>query len=157
MTRNNRMIQEEIHDPYFVKEKHRSRATCAKCGVVQHDGVFEWLKPVSEKTEKMICPACRRIDDAYAGGIVVLEGPFLARHRDDATNLIKNIEESEKGRRPLERIMNIATDEGKIEIKTTYEHLARRIGEAVHRAFKGELTFLYSTDEKFVRVRWHRD
>jgi hypothetical protein len=29
--------------------------------------------------------------------------------------------------------------EGRLDISTTYEHIARRIGEAVHKACKGEL------------------
>jgi hypothetical protein len=31
----------------------------------------------------MVCPACRRIEDEYAGGNVVFEGAFLEKHSDE--------------------------------------------------------------------------
>ncbi|MDQ7055714.1 MAG: hypothetical protein Q9M89_04205 [Persephonella sp.] len=51
----------------------------------------------------MICPACRRIEDRYEGGIVEFKGEFLQSHRDEIINLIKNVEEEEISYRPLER------------------------------------------------------
>ena len=80
-------------------------------------------------------------DPYFAGGEVLLEGAFLKKHGDEVANIVKNTEETEKEQRPLERIIDITACEDRIEVKTTYEHLARRIGEAVHRAFKGESSF----------------
>ncbi|HHG73949.1 MAG TPA: ATPase, partial [Persephonella sp.] len=72
--RKDRLIQEYIHDPYFTKEKYPDPSICERCGVVFHEGVFQWIEPPPKNAEKMICPACRRIEDRYEGGIVVLEG-----------------------------------------------------------------------------------
>ncbi len=57
----------------------------------------------------------------------------------------------------LERIMSTKVDDDRIEVSTTYEHLARRIGEAVNSAYKGEITLQYAEGEKLVRVHWRRD
>ncbi len=157
MARHDRLIQEYIHDPYFVKEKYQDPSVCVKCNVVFHDGMFEWSGVTPPGAQKMICPACRRIDDDYEGGHVVLEGAFLAGHKSDVENIIRNAEQAEKRSRPLERIISILDKGDRIEIKTTYEHLARRIGEAVHKAYKGELKLQYLESEKFVRVYWKRD
>ena len=157
MMRRDRLIQEYVRDPYLAKEKHPDPAVCTKCGVVFQDGIFEWLDKAPENAQKMVCPACRRIDDNYAGGVVLLEGAFLKKHGDEVANIVRNTAETEKEQRPLERIIDITFREDRIEVTTTYEHLARRIGEAVHRAFKGELKLLYSEDEKFIRVHWRRD
>jgi hypothetical protein len=157
MTRNDRLIQENNHDPYFLKEKHHDPGVCTKCNLVFHDGIFEWLEKAPQKAQKMTCPACRRIDDAYEGGHVVLEGAFLTGHKDDVVNTIKKAEESEKRQRPLERIMDLAIGDDRIEVKTTYEHMARRIGQAVRNAYKGDLKLQYGDGEKFVRVHWKRD
>lgn len=157
MARRDRLIQEYIHDPYFVKEKYQDPSVCSKCNVVFHDGLFEWLGATPPDAQKMICPACRRIDDDYAGGHVVLEGAFLAEHKNDVENIIRNTERSEKRLRPLERIIAVFDKGDRIEVRTTYEHLARRIGEAVHKAYKGELKLQYLESEKFVRVYWKRD
>jgi hypothetical protein len=155
--RKDRLIKEYIHDPYFTKEKYPDPSVCKKCGVVFHDGIFEWIEPVPKHAESIICPACRRIEDRYEGGYVVLEGDFLKDHKDEVLNLIRNTEEEEMGYRPLERIIDIKEEDGKIVITTTYEHLARRIGEAVHRAYKGDLIIQYPEGWKYARVHWIRN
>ncbi len=155
--RRDKLIQERIHDPYFVRDKYGEPSVCPKCGVVYRGGVFEWPLAAPQDAQKMMCPACRRIKDNYAGGEIVLEGAFLSEHSDEIVNTVRNTEKSEKAQRPLERIMGIVVAGNRVEVKTTYEHLARRIGEAVHGAFKGELRFQYSDDEKFIRVYWRRD
>lgn len=157
MERKDKLIKEYIHDPYFTKEKYHDPSVCEKCGVVFHDGIFEWMEDIPDDAEKIICPACRRIMDNYEGGIVFLEGRFLLEHTQEIMNLIRNIEEEEKRYRPLERIIDIKEENGKTVIRTTYEHLARRIGEAVHRAYKGDLKLNYPEGWKYIRVHWERD
>lgn len=157
MARYDRRIQEYTHDPYFVKGKYQDPSVCTKCGLVFHDGIFEWLDTMPVNAQKMTCPACRRIDDAYEGGHVVLEGAFLTGHRNDVINTIKKAEEAEKRQRPLERIMGLTVADDRIEVRTTYEHVARRIGQAVNSAYKGDLKLQYLDGEKFVRVHWKRD
>ena len=157
MARRDRLIQERIHDPYFVSDKYSDQTVCPRCGVAYRGGVFEWPLATSQDAPRTLCPACRRIKDNYAGGEIVLEGAFLAEHSDEIVNTVRNTDKSEKAQRPLERIMGIVIAGNRIEVKTTYEHLARRIGEAVHSAFKGELKLRYSDDEKFIRVHWRRD
>lgn len=46
--------------------------------------------------------------------------------------------------------------DGVIAVTTTDVHLARRIGEALHRAYQGQLDIKYSQDEYLVRVNWTR-
>jgi hypothetical protein len=157
MPRLDRMIQEYIHDPYFLRGKYRDPSVCTKCSVVFHDGKFRWLDVRPQNAGLMVCPACRRIDDNYEGGHILLEGSFLEAHKNDILNTIRNTGESEKRSRPLERIMGLAVGDQKIEVKTTYEHVARRIGEAIRRAYKGDLKLQYLDGEKFIRVRWKRD
>jgi NMD protein affecting ribosome stability and mRNA decay len=157
MERKNKLIQEYIHDPYFPKKKYSDPSVCERCGLVFNNGIFEWLDRLPKKAEKIICPACRKIADKYEGGVVNLEGKFLAQHRDEIVNIIKNTESVEMKQRPLERIIEVITEVDRIEIKTTYEHLARRIGEAIHKAYKGYLTLQYPESEKYVRVRWSRE
>lgn len=154
--RKDKLIQEYIHDTYFTKEKFQDPSVCEKCGVVFKDGIFEWLQEVPEGAQKIICPACRRIMDNYEGGIVYLKGEFLNKHREEIMNLIRNTEEEEKRYRPLERIMDMKEEDGQLIIRTTYEHLARRIGEAIHRAYKGDLKLNYPEGWKYVRVYWER-
>jgi hypothetical protein len=44
-----------------------------------------------------------------------------------------------------------------IEIHTTNERFAQRLGREVKRAFKGEVTYHWTAGDKFVRVEWHHE
>lgn len=156
--RKDRLLKEYIHDPYFTKEKYPDPSICKVCGVVFHDGIFEWMeKPPAEAKREIVCPACRRIQEKYEGGMVELSGKFLQEHIEEISHLIRNVAQEEMKYRPLERIIEIKEDNGKLIITTTYEHLARRIGEAVHKAYKGDLKLQYPEGWKYIRVSWHRD
>lgn len=157
MERNDRLIQEYVHDPYVTKTKLPDPSVCQRCKVVFHNGIFDWPKAIPAGAETMVCPACRRIEDNFEGGTVLLEGRFLADHKQEIINIVKNTENAEKARRPLERIMKTNDYGDKVEITTTYEHLARRIGEAVGSACKGDLQINYIEGKKYVRVNWKRD
>jgi len=68
--------------------------------------------------------------------------------------LARHHEEAEKNEHPLNRIMSIEEDTHGIVINTTDIHLPRRIGEAVKRAFHGEIDAQFEEDGYFVRVNW---
>ena len=157
MVRQDRLLQEEVHDPYFVKQRYRDPSVCEKCNVVFRNGAFEWMETIPRNAGRMICPACRRIEDKFEGGVVTLEGDFLSRHKSDILNLITKTEKTEQMSRPLERIISLTDRGNKIEILTTYEHIARRIGQAIHKAFKGNLAVQYREGEKYARVFWTRE
>jgi NMD protein affecting ribosome stability and mRNA decay len=104
----------------------------------------------------IVCPACRKISNHFLGGIVTLEGKFLSAHKEEILNLVRNEEARAKGVNPLERIISIKDVGDRVEIHTTSERLAQRMGREIHRAYKGNASYHWSTDDKFVRVEWHR-
>lgn len=157
MARSNRLIQDDIHDPYYIRERYPDPSVCEKCGVLFRNKAFEWSETAPSSAARMVCPACRRIKDGFEGGLVTLEGDFLALHKFDILNAIGNTAKAEKSKRPLERIISLSDHGTRVELRTTYEHIARRIGEAIHKAFKGDLTIHYQTGEKYARVFWKRN
>ncbi len=86
-----------------------------------------------------------------------LSGAFLRAHRDEILGVVRNQEKLEKGEHPLHRIMGIEDDGEATVIKTTDIHLPRRIGEALHSAYQGELDFHYEEETYFLRVAWRRE
>ncbi len=72
-------------------------------------------------------------------------------------NIVRNQEEQAKAKRPLQRIMWVEKGGGGIEIATTNQHLARRIGRAVNSAHAGDFTIKPKLRERFVRVYWERE
>jgi NMD protein affecting ribosome stability and mRNA decay len=156
MARKDRLIQEYVHDPYFAKAKPSEPAVCERCGVVFQGGLFTWAQSVSPAAESIVCPACRRIADNYEGGIVHLQGEFLDEHREEIIKTIRNVEKESTKTRPLERIISISREGDSMVVTTTYEHLAKKIGNALRRAFKGDLKTQFLEGEKYVRVWWNR-
>ena len=52
--------------------------------------------------------------------------------------------------------MRIEEGPDAVFIRTTDIHLPRRIAEALHSAYKGELEFHYADQEYFLRATWTR-
>ncbi len=153
--RKDRLIKEKRHDTYQKEDKLPEPTTCMKCNAVFEHGHWSWKKP-PENANKTHCPACQRILDKYPAGFVEIKGKFFDIHREEILNLVHNIEQREKGERPLERIMAITDQKIHTLITTTGIHIARRIGEALSHAYHGEFSFNYSEAEKCIRVYWRR-
>jgi NMD protein affecting ribosome stability and mRNA decay len=101
-----------------------------------------------------LCAACRRINDRFPAGIVTLRGDFAREHKEEMIRLARHQEDVEKKEHQLNRIISIDEDARGIVINTTDIHLPRRIGEAVKRAFHGEIDAHFEEDGYFVRVDW---
>lgn len=154
--RKDRLIKERRHDVYKERSKLPDPTRCSNCGAVFTGGRWTWTELPTAANDGL-CPACRRIVERVPAGVIHIRGAFPVAHRDDVRNLIANIEKQEKGQHPLERIMNVEEDGELTTVTTTGVHVARRIGEALARAFKGELTLQYAEAEKSIRVEWQRD
>ncbi|MFN0317667.1 MAG: BCAM0308 family protein [Burkholderiales bacterium] len=154
--RKDRQIQEVQHDAYRARGKPKEPAVCPECGVLFHAGHWAWgVKPAG--AHEHLCPACERIRDHLPAGWVELSGAFMKNNETQILALVRNEAERTRTQHPLERIMAIENEDGKTLVSTTDLHLARRIGEAVHRAFHGDLEVKYSKDESLVRCYWSRE
>ena len=149
-------IADTGHDAYREREHVPEPSYCGGCGVIREEGRWAWgarAKGAPEHT----CPACRRIADNYPAGFLELSGDFLASHREEIGNLIKNEAEAESREHPLNRLMHMEpAGEGGLSITTTDVHLPRRIGEALHGAYKGEFNYEYAEDDTVVHGTWRR-
>lgn len=154
-SRKDRLIKEKLHNIYRERDKSLETTVCTQCGVLYLNGRWTWGNP-PEQAGETICPACRRIADRYPAGHVELKGVFFIDRRDEILSLVHNVEKREKEARPLERIISIVNDKDHSLVTTTGIHVARRIGEALARAYKGDLSFQYADGEKRIRVFWQR-
>jgi len=148
-------------DPYLPKEGQYEMTMCKKCHAIYHnkrwsfDEALYKKKRDHKKTMLSLCPACQKIRDRYAEGYVTLKGDYLKEHKQDILNLIKNEEERAKGLNPLERIAEIKDKDNLVEITTTHEKLAQRIGKKVQKACQGDLA-IKMTQDRITRVMWER-
>ena len=153
--RKDRLIKERRHDPYRERGKWPEPTCCSQCGAVFANGRWTW-QMVEGQPHETSCPACRRIADNYPAGYVGLKGAFFEEHHEEISNLVLNEEGREKSERPLERIIMVKDHSDHTLVTTTGVHVARRIGEALARAYGGELSFQYADGERSIRVFWQR-
>jgi hypothetical protein len=150
-----RIFDDKRHDPYEPPGKYAEPTRCPKCGAVYARG--RWRSGgAPPRSHTALCPACRRTQEKLPAGVLTLEGPFVAEHKDALIRIARNEASHESAEHPMHRIMSIDERNGRIEISTTDIHLPQRIGEALERAHRGDLAIRYASDEYNVRVRWHR-
>jgi hypothetical protein len=126
--------------------KLRGPTCCPGCGAVYRSGRWRWQAvPAAPRAE--LCPACRRIREREPAASVTLSGDFLAAHRDQILARARACERAESRTHPLQRIVAVRGAGKDLRITTTDMHLARRIGEALRRAYKSAGA---------VRVTWCR-
>jgi hypothetical protein len=151
MIKREQLMPELVHDTYRTKGKRSGPAVCSGCSAVYRRGRWRWESP-PPGVLRTRCPACLRIRQRLPGASVTLRGRFFSAHRDEILALVRNCERAEKETHPMQRIMSIT--EG--VVTTTDAHLARRIGDALRRAYKGELDYRYSKADNLLRVSWWR-
>lgn len=153
--RQEQLLQEVVHDTYKSKRKLPEPTRCKDCGAVWRRGRWSWgAAPAGAHSAR--CPACKRIRDRFPAGFVSLQGEFFDAHRAEILGRVRRCEAAEKRGHPLERIMDIEADGGGVVVTTTGPHLARRIGDALQHAYKGELDSRYLKADKLLRVTWRR-
>jgi hypothetical protein len=155
--RHDRLLHERVHDPYKTRLKLPEPTRCSQCGAVYQDGRWTWSKVEPESANEELCQACHRINDKYPAGELTMEGSFPAEHKKEILGLVHNIEEEERAEHPLHRIMEIREVDGSTLVTTTDIHLPRRIGQALHDAWEGELDMHYDEEGYFIRLHWRRD
>lgn len=154
--RMDRMLKEHEHDTYKQSAKLSEPTVCPDCQAVYEKGHWQWLSAPDEAASHR-CPACSRIHDRVPAGFLTLVGGFYQQHREEIENLMRHIEEQEKGQHPLNRIMAHEEEAGEQRITTTDLHLPRAIGTALEKAYGGQLDIQYVEGSHMVRVTWTRD
>ncbi|MBI5057343.1 MAG: ATPase [Nitrospirae bacterium] len=157
-----RKSMDTCSDPYLLQGVSYEAAVCKRCHAIYqnkrwcfNDELFEKMNEW-KSLNKVLCPACQKIKDKFPGGIVTLKGEFLREHKNEILNLIRNEEHKAMGFNPLERIMAMNDIKEGMELTTTNEKLAQRIGKSVQKAYQGRVGYKWSQDTKLLRVEWER-
>jgi len=149
-----RAQDDHIRDPYQALRKPHEPAVCTGCGAFYHQGRWQWGRaPDGAHNEQ--CPACRRVADHLPAGMVTLPSDFVESRRVEIVGLLRNEENAEKGEHPLNRIIEIEHTSEAMVVHTTDIHLPHRLGNALKRAFHGELDMHFDENGYFARVDWH--
>lgn len=156
-------VDPEGTDPYRNKEAPDDMALCRRCGAVYHEK--RWYKrdelpgklAGAPNTALVFCAGCQKVKDKYAEGYLVIEGHFVEKHGDEILSIIENKEGLQSYINPLEQIVGIKRFDDRIEVQTTTEKLAQRIGQIIQKSFSGELVYKWSDDNSLARIIWTRN
>ena len=151
-------VGHESKNPYYEGKKYKEPTYCPNCDLVYREG--RWIDDsISSKEDphEALCPACRRKRDRNPEGLVYLSGNYFEEHKKEILQLVKNDEEKAKQTRPLQQLMWVDEESNSMELATTNEHLARRIGKSIARAHDGDLDIKSGQNERLVRVYWKRE
>lgn len=155
--REDRLIKEEVHDPYMARCKPSEPTVCSECGVAFTGGRWQWVEESLAEPHMMLCPACQRIHDRVPAGYLTLGGSFFTAQKDEIMNLIQNHVEQQKKQHPMKRLINIE-DQADDSMLLTFTdlHLVSSVGKAIESAYQGDFDVQYTDEASIVRGKWHR-
>lgn len=153
---------DRTRDPYISRKGSLNVGACPECHAISRKKRWymdeaEFASLARRGVVLRRCPACRKIADGFPSGVLTLHGSFLRTHRDEILTIVRNEERRARGTNPLERIMAVRDEDGSVEVLTTDEKLAQRIGREVRKAYQGTVSYKWSEDANLVRVDWSRD
>jgi hypothetical protein len=97
------------------------------------------------------------VRDRVPAGFLTLSGGFLEAHREEILNLVRNKVEAQQAQHPMKRLMGAVDEDGALVLTFTDVHLPRGVGEAIARAYQGELEIRYTDEAGIVRATWKRE
>ena len=116
---------------------------------------FAGVRDINERKRVAFrrCPACQMIRDRKFEGQVIAQG-VPARRVEEVLARIRNVGDLARRRDPLDRIIAVRRRGQRIELTTTENQLAVRIGREIRDLVKGKLDIRWSHEEDVVRVFW---
>jgi len=147
--------EQHVASPYRARGKYREPTTCPECGAIFHRGRWQW-GTADPAAQAHLCPACLRIRDRVPGGELTLSGEFFDAHREEILHLVRNVGAVAGAEHPMERVIGIRDEPGRTVVTLTDGHLTHGLGEALHRAYEGELASRYAEADDLMRVSWTR-
>jgi NMD protein affecting ribosome stability and mRNA decay len=147
-------------DPYAMLRAPKGPAICPKCRAIYANKRWYFDEAearnlaASTRTQKFVCPACQKIRDDYPEGIVTVKWSALRDYEAEIRGLIANVEARALSVNPLERVMKIVRRRKDLEVQTTNDRLAQRIGRELVRAYKGTVTYHWAHRDMLARVTW---
>lgn len=147
-------------DPYMNLVAPADMSFCSGCNAIYHNKRWRLATEAELKESSTLaqatCPSCHKISDNFAGGYVTLKGEFLVDHKDEILNLIWNNEDLARHNNPLDRIIEIKDKGEVVEVMTTTDKFAQRLGRIIGKSYSGSVEYKWSDDVRIARVTWVR-
>lgn len=137
----------------------KSITLCKKCEAAYykkswHHGIEDY-KNLREDNRVIfaVCPACQMIADRKFEGELILEN-VPGGYKEEILRNIKNTGTQAYEKDPMDRIIAIREEGGRVQVQTTENQLARNIARQIERAYKNaKVETRWSKAESIVRLR----
>lgn len=126
---------------------------CPTCGAFFDGLAWTWSLPTSYALQRT-CPACRRLSEKRPAGRLILEGPMTSEQQHTIDALLQRRDDRELQIHPMERIMEVRDQPGRIIVTTTSAMLARGLYVAVATTYKGTLQIYYDAQADCLNMHW---
>jgi NMD protein affecting ribosome stability and mRNA decay len=123
---------------------------CARCGAVflrktwrnDHKLSDEQL----ERGEWGFCPACLQVSKEEGQGRLLMRGKAVSRDQAAIRRRIRNVAARAAKTQPQRRIVSIESTDGGLDVLTTSQKLAHRLGHELKKLFGGRVTYTWNDD-----------
>lgn len=135
-TRKYNTRQEEIEQG--AAKAHDGLAKCKVCGIYHFKKTWHNERPegaVGLTSQEVICPADEmQMNGEYEGKVTLFNVP--EQHQMEIKHLAENMGKYSKSEHPLHRVLSIEEKDGNLEIYTSENQLAQKIGNKIDDSFK---------------------
>ena len=130
---------------------------CRRCGSVFRRKTWRRRRlglRALDKRRWTTCPACREARGGIFHGEVRLRGEVSEEQRREIVRRIRHIAERATFTQPQRRVVALRPCAGGLDLTTTSEELAHRIGRELVKAFHGRVRYTWSDGERLLRATW---
>ncbi len=135
---------------------------CQRCGAVysrKRWGRREALpQELLAKAAWVECPACEQQEKTgLCYGRVIASGRFAQENLDAIVRRVRNVERRAGLSQPERRIVSAEWDGERLEVLTTSQKLAHRIGRELEKAFGGRTRYRWSSVDGSLYAAWRHE
>jgi hypothetical protein len=139
-----------VKGPAICRKCHAAYAKSAGASMMPNPG--NW--PLHRGHRSSCVPPVKKSGMTTRRGSSPSDGRLSRNHEAEIRGLIDNVEARTLSINPLARVMKIIARRRDLEVHTTTDRLAQRLGREPVRAFRGRVTYRWSHRDMLVRVAW---
>ncbi|HSD09816.1 MAG TPA: hypothetical protein VLF14_02460 [Candidatus Binatia bacterium] len=142
------------------EERIRDHSICERCGAVYEKRTWRKGRRLAAALAIgptwTVCPACRQKSREEYLGRIRLRG--LARGEEEALvrRRISNVERRAGFTQPERRLVSVKAVDGELEILTTSQKLAHRVGREIEKLLGGRVRYHWDEEDGCLLGTWQR-
>jgi len=129
------------------------RSVCRICGADYARRTWrrrQLAVPGAKPAAPALCPACAQVRRQEAFG----SGPFIGQNRAEIRRRIRNVCRRAEFTQPQRKLVSLRLETNELEIRTTSQKLAHRIGAELGKAFGGRVSYHWIDRDGTLRAVW---